>query len=100
MPAISLRPGQEQEYTVELDLSRPGISKDWSVVAWGENGDVEVQIDGMRKSQSSKFPHVKRNDSRLPSSDRRGGSSSTSTSATTASITTNSSTNTNSSSSS
>ena len=40
------------------------MSKDWSVTAWGEGGDVEVTVEG--KGQSASFPHVDQDHSRLP----------------------------------
>ena len=42
-----LAPNQEYSYWVELDLSRPEMSKDWSFTAWGENGAVQVTVDGV-----------------------------------------------------
>jgi hypothetical protein len=40
------------------------MSKDWSVAAWGESGNVEVTVVG--KGESAAFPHVEQDHSRLP----------------------------------
>ena len=63
LPPIVLEPGQFKEYIVELNLQAQGMSRDWSVGAWGENGTVSVVLPG-RTSDS--FPYVEINDSLLP----------------------------------
>lgn len=45
-------------------MSRPEMSKDFSVTAWGEDGSVEVQVQG--KVMSDNFPYVAKDDSSLP----------------------------------
>ena len=44
MPIIELGPGVEQEYILELDLNKAGMTKDWALTAWGENGPLEVFV--------------------------------------------------------
>ena len=60
---IELQPGQVQDYIVELNFQAIGVTKDWSVGAWGENGEVEVRLPGRT---SSAFPFVEPDDSLLP----------------------------------
>ena len=43
-----------------MDLERPGMSKDWSFTAWGENGEVEVTVMG--KKETEKFPFIQKKD--------------------------------------
>ena len=64
MHPIVLTPGEEAEYTLELDLSRQGMTRDWSFTAWGENGTVQVSIP--TKGPSKTFPYIYRNDDYLP----------------------------------
>ena len=52
---IDLLPGQVQDYIVELNFEARGITKDWSVGAWGEFGEVEVTLPGRT---SSSFPFI------------------------------------------
>ena len=44
-----LKPGASTSFTIELDLNKKGMTKDWSFTAWGENGEVEVNIIGKAK---------------------------------------------------
>ena len=48
---------------MELNFQAIGVTKDWSVGAWGENGEVEVRLPGRT---SSAFPFVEPDDSLLP----------------------------------
>ena len=63
MPVITLGPGDSATYIIELDLNKKGMTKDWSITAWGENGPLEVKVNGKAKQH---WPHVDRNDSELP----------------------------------
>ena len=63
MRPITLGAGQSQTYTIELDLNKTGMTKDWSFTAWGENGPVEVNVAGKSKHH---WPYVNRDDSKLP----------------------------------
>ena len=60
---INLLPGQVQDYIVELNFQAKGITKDWSVGAWGEFGEVEVTLPGRT---SSSFPFIEIQDQLLP----------------------------------
>ena len=60
---IDLLPGQVQDYIVELNFQAKGITKDWSVGAWGEFGEVEVTLPGRT---SSSFPLIEIKDQLLP----------------------------------
>ena len=68
--AFNLGPGEEEEFIIEMALQRDGMSKDWSVTAWGENGSVKVTVGGLT---SDSFPYIKRNDSYLPQDEGRSG---------------------------
>ena len=65
--AITLGAGESQTYTIELDLNKKGMTKDWSFTAWGENGPVKVNVSGKEKHH---WPLVKREDSLLPADER------------------------------
>ena len=41
-PKMYVNAGEEVIIEVELNWNRPGITKDWSVTAWGESGPVAV----------------------------------------------------------
>ena len=41
-PKMYMKRGETAEFEVELNWNRPGITKDWSVTAWGESGFVSV----------------------------------------------------------
>ena len=41
-PKMFMKRGETAEFEVELNWNRPGITKDWSVTAWGESGSVQV----------------------------------------------------------
>ena len=44
-----LKRGETVEFEVELNWNRSGITKDWSVTAWGESGPVSVKhSEGIR----------------------------------------------------
>ena len=67
---FELGPGEEEKFTVEWALHLDGISKDWSVTAWGEVGSVQVTVDN---KTSTSFPLVKPDDSRLPADEGADG---------------------------
>ena len=54
---------EEIEYWLEFDLDRPGLTNDWSFTAWGENGSVQVTVDG---KTSDDFPLLAMDDTSLP----------------------------------
>ena len=64
LPIIELGPGVEQEYIIELDLNKAGMTKDWALTAWGENGPLEVFVKD--KPSANQWPWVDRDDSLLP----------------------------------
>ena len=66
---FELGPDDEETFTVEWALGLDGISRDWSVVAWGEVGSVKVSIEG---KTSAHFPMVKADDSNLPAGEGQG----------------------------
>lgn len=37
---IEMNAGEEIEFLVELNWNQRGITKDWSLTAWGEDGGV------------------------------------------------------------
>ena len=37
---VNLAPGDQITYTIELDLNKTGMSKDWAFTAWGEDGTI------------------------------------------------------------
>ena len=43
LDVIQLNGGEEIEIIVEFNWDRKGITKDWSVTAWGELGEVTVK---------------------------------------------------------
>ena len=44
-PKMYLEAGESVTIEVEFNWNRPGITKDWSVTAWGESGPVSVTHD-------------------------------------------------------
>ena len=42
LPKLYLSAGESFEVEVEFNWEREGITKDWSVTAWGESGGVTV----------------------------------------------------------
>ena len=64
---ITVNANDEVEHTIELDLSRRDMSKDWSITAWGENGPVSIEVVG--KGNTDHFPFVRKDDSKLPPSE-------------------------------
>ena len=68
--AIICAHNEEEKFTVEWALHLDGISKDWSVTAWGEVGSVQVTVDN---KTSTSFPLVKPDDSRLPADEGADG---------------------------
>ena len=66
---FELGPGDEETFTVEWALGLEGLSRDWSVVAWGEVGSVKVSIEG---KTSDHFPMVKADDNSLPADEGQG----------------------------
>jgi hypothetical protein len=57
--------GETKNFIIELDLNREGLSKDWSVAAWGEMGPVKVEVEA-KGPDTDKFPYVKEDNSKLP----------------------------------
>ena len=43
LPSLDLEAGEEIEIRMELNFERRGITKDWSVTAWGTEGPVQVR---------------------------------------------------------
>ena len=43
LPSLDLEAGEEIEIRMELNFERRGITKDWSVTAWGTKGPVQVR---------------------------------------------------------
>ena len=41
-PRMYVNAGEKFEVEIELNWDRPGVTKDWSVTAWGEEGTVTV----------------------------------------------------------
>ena len=60
----------EHTYIVELDLSRDEMSKDWSFTAWGENGAVQVTVNGV---DTQHFPYITKNNDLLPEEGSNSG---------------------------
>ena len=54
-PRMYLEAGESVTIEVEFNWNRPGITKDWSVTAWGESGPVSVTHDSGIASDS--FPY-------------------------------------------
>ena len=65
---LVLEPGQSASYTIEMNLQKPNMSKDWALTAWGEDGQVSLFING--KGDSDQWPLVDRDDSLLPSDEK------------------------------
>ena len=42
LPSIDMLAGQEIDFYIEIDFTRPTISKDVSVVVWGDEGPVHL----------------------------------------------------------
>lgn len=56
LPKIFVRAGESFEVEIEFNWDREGITKDWSVTAWGEEGNVTVvHNEGLR---SDNMPHA------------------------------------------
>ena len=74
---LILEPGQSASYTIEMNLEKPYMSKDWALTAWGENGKVSVVING--KGTTDHWPLIDRDDNLLPLNEREieGSQSST-----------------------
>jgi hypothetical protein len=70
--------GETKNFLIELDLYREGMSRDWSVAAWGELGPVKVTVES-KGPETDKFPYVKEDNSKLPENegkeDNGGGDS-------------------------
>ena len=64
MSPFTLAPGDTAYYTIEMNLQKDNMSKDWAFTAWGENGPLTVGIQG---KTSSEWPEIPRDDSKLPS---------------------------------
>jgi hypothetical protein len=45
-------------------LGREGAANDWSVTAWGEDAEVQVEVIG--KGETKRLPSVEKDDSKLP----------------------------------
>ena len=43
LPSLEFDAGEEIEIVAEFNFNRRGVTKDWSVTAWGEKGKVEVR---------------------------------------------------------
>ena len=43
LPSLEFDAGEEIEVVVEFNFNRRGVTKDWSLTAWGEDGKVEVR---------------------------------------------------------
>jgi len=52
LPPMVVFAGEQVTIEVELNWNRPGITKDWSVTVWGEDGVVAVTHDGGIPSDS------------------------------------------------
>ena len=63
-----LEPGQSATYTIEMNLAKPYMSRDWAFTAWGENGEVSVVVNG--KGSSDHWPLIDRDDNLLPENER------------------------------
>ena len=57
-----VKAGESFTVEVELNWNRAGITKDWSVTAWGESGGVSVAHDEGYKTDS--FPFTPKKGSR------------------------------------
>ena len=64
LPIFTLGPGDEEEFTIELDLNKPGMTKDWAFTAWGEDGPLQVFI--RNKPSDDQWYFIDRDDSLLP----------------------------------
>jgi hypothetical protein len=69
-PKVTLEPGQEIEYIVEIDLDREEMSKDWSITAWGENAPVKINV---ANRTSSTFNVITEDNTMLPEDEGREG---------------------------
>ena len=54
-PRLYVQAGESFTVEVEFNWNRAGITKDWSVTAWGESGPVSVTHDGGIRSDSLPF---------------------------------------------
>ena len=59
LPKMSLKAGQVIDIEVEFNFDIAGITKDWSVSAWGESGPVTVTHES--GSTSDSLPFVPKN---------------------------------------
>ena len=55
--SIEINAGEEVEILVEFNWWRKGVTKDWSVTAWGENGG-EVSIRHSKGIQTKTFAYT------------------------------------------
>ena len=56
LPKLFVEAGEVVEIEVEFNWDRTGITKDWSVTAWGEKGGVSVNhLSGF---ESDSLPYV------------------------------------------
>ena len=52
LPKLYMSAGESIEVEVEFNWEREGITKDWSITAWGEVGAVTVEHSDGLKSDS------------------------------------------------
>ena len=66
LPKLFMSAGESVEFEVEINLERKGVSKDWSVTAWGESGNVTLtHNDGL---MSDSLPYQPKGGLSLPTS--------------------------------
>ena len=58
LETIEIEAGEEVEIVVEFNWARTGVTKDWSVTAWGEIGEVEVRHSN--DIESNHFPYTEK----------------------------------------
>jgi hypothetical protein len=46
LPKFRMQAGQTYDLTTEWNFSDPNTARDWSVVAYGTEGDISVKLDG------------------------------------------------------
>ena len=62
LPFLAFEAGEEIEILVEFNFNKKGITRDWSVTAWGEEGEVEVRHSkGIESKHFSYTPKGKMN---------------------------------------
>jgi hypothetical protein len=74
IPARTFDSNEVVDYTIEIDFDREHAPKDWAFTAWGENGEISIEVIG---KESDTWADVKQDHSKLPEDEGKEGGDST-----------------------